>query len=158
MRKICTVFSPVAVQRCKPITLSLCVVSVACPGGRAIARIAGSNPVVFCVGSGLCDGLITRTEESYRVCVCVMYKPQQWGPSWSVSPQNITVLLALPSAPQHPHPFCLGMVVSSFTLVILPLNETRPKHELILFYSSFSFFARELYRPTSKTVYPGMWS
>jgi hypothetical protein len=29
--------------------------------------------VVFCVGSGLCDGLITRSEESYRlyVCVCV---------------------------------------------------------------------------------------
>jgi hypothetical protein len=26
---------------------------------------------VCCVGSGLCDGLITRSEESYRVCVCV---------------------------------------------------------------------------------------
>ena len=24
-----------------------------------------------CVGSGLCDGLITRPEESYRLCVCV---------------------------------------------------------------------------------------
>ena len=24
-----------------------------------------------CIVSGLCDGLITRTEESYRVCVCV---------------------------------------------------------------------------------------
>jgi hypothetical protein len=23
------------------------------------------------VGSGLCDELITRSEESYRVCVCV---------------------------------------------------------------------------------------
>ena len=42
----------------------------------------GSNPaggmhvsslvdVVFCVGSDLCDGLITRPEESYRLCVCV---------------------------------------------------------------------------------------
>ena len=27
--------------------------------------------VVCCVGSGLCDGLITRPEESYRLCVCV---------------------------------------------------------------------------------------
>jgi hypothetical protein len=27
--------------------------------------------VVCCVGSGLCDGLITRSEESYRVCLCV---------------------------------------------------------------------------------------
>jgi hypothetical protein len=47
--------------------------------GRLVAGIAGSNPapgivvcllclyVVFCVGRGLCDGLITRPEESYRV-------------------------------------------------------------------------------------------
>jgi hypothetical protein len=27
--------------------------------------------VVCCVGSGLCDELITRPEESYRMCVCV---------------------------------------------------------------------------------------
>jgi len=27
--------------------------------------------VVFCVGSGLCDGLITSSEESYWLCVCV---------------------------------------------------------------------------------------
>jgi len=27
--------------------------------------------VVCCVGSGLCDHLITRSEESYRVYVCV---------------------------------------------------------------------------------------
>ena len=26
---------------------------------------------VGCVDSGLCDGLIGRSEESYRVCVCV---------------------------------------------------------------------------------------
>jgi hypothetical protein len=48
--------------------------------GRFVAGIAGSNPtqdtdvcllclyvVLFCVGRGLCDGLITRPEESYRV-------------------------------------------------------------------------------------------
>jgi hypothetical protein len=54
--------------------------------GRLVAGIAGSNPawgmdvcllclyvVLSCVGRGLCDGLITRPEESYRVssCVCV---------------------------------------------------------------------------------------
>jgi hypothetical protein len=27
--------------------------------------------VVFCVGSGLCDWLITRPEQSYRLCVCL---------------------------------------------------------------------------------------
>jgi hypothetical protein len=27
--------------------------------------------VVFCVGSGLCDGFITRPEKSYRVSNCV---------------------------------------------------------------------------------------
>jgi hypothetical protein len=48
---------------------------------RPIAGIAGSNPaelmdvLLLCgmcyVGSGLCDELITRSEESYRVCVCL---------------------------------------------------------------------------------------
>jgi hypothetical protein len=50
------------------------------PGGRAVAGVAGSNPaegmdvcllylyvVLSYVGRGLCDGLITRPEESYRV-------------------------------------------------------------------------------------------
>jgi hypothetical protein len=37
--------------------------------------------VLSCVGRGLCDGLITRPEESYRVsvCVCVIKKPRK-GP------------------------------------------------------------------------------
>jgi hypothetical protein len=48
---------------------------------QLIIGIAGSNPaegmdirllfVVCFVGSGVCDGLITCPEESYRVCVCV---------------------------------------------------------------------------------------
>jgi hypothetical protein len=51
---------------------------------RLSAGIAGLNPtegmnvcllclyvVLSCVGRGLCDGLITRPEESYRVSVCV---------------------------------------------------------------------------------------
>jgi hypothetical protein len=52
----------------------------ASPGGRSVAGIAGSNlaagmdvcllclcVVLSCVGRGLCDGLITRPEESYCV-------------------------------------------------------------------------------------------
>jgi hypothetical protein len=42
------------------------------------------------VGRGLCDGLITRPEESYRVSnVCVIKKPQKrggQGPIWAVAP------------------------------------------------------------------------
>ena len=30
--------------------------------------------VVCCVGSVLCDGLITHSEELYQMCVCVIYK------------------------------------------------------------------------------------
>jgi hypothetical protein len=58
------------------------------PGGRAVlgrlvAGIAGSIPlrafmcllclydVLSCVSKGLCDGLITRPEESYHVFSCV---------------------------------------------------------------------------------------
>ena len=48
----------------------------------SIAGVTGSNPaggmdvrslvfVVCCVGSSLCDGLITPSEESYRECACV---------------------------------------------------------------------------------------
>jgi hypothetical protein len=38
--------------------------------------------VVFCVGTGLCDGLITRSKKPYRVCLClrplcVIYRPQK---------------------------------------------------------------------------------
>ena len=53
--------------------------SKACVYGRSLAGTAGSNPVggmdgcplwVLCVlsGRGLCDELITRPEESYRLC------------------------------------------------------------------------------------------
>jgi hypothetical protein len=54
------------------------------PSGLLVAGVAGSNPargmnvsllclcvVLSCVGTSLCDGLITRPEESYRVSVCV---------------------------------------------------------------------------------------
>jgi hypothetical protein len=52
--------------------------------GRLVAGVAGSNIaegmdvcllclyiVLSCAGRGLCDGLITRPEESYRVPNCV---------------------------------------------------------------------------------------
>ena len=46
--------------------------------GRSPAEIVDSNPAarmdfVSCVlsGRGLCFGLITRPEDSYRMCVCV---------------------------------------------------------------------------------------
>jgi hypothetical protein len=61
--------------------------------GLLVAGIAGSNSargmdvcllclyvVLSCVGRGLCDGLITRPEESYRVSVCVWSKnPEKEG-------------------------------------------------------------------------------
>jgi hypothetical protein len=61
--------------------------------GRLVAGVAGLNPargmdvcvlcvyvMLSCVGRGLCcDGLITRPEESYRVSVCVVKRPQKGG-------------------------------------------------------------------------------
>jgi len=56
---------------------------------RLFVGIAGSNSakgmecssrafVVCCVGSGLCDGLIIHSEESYRVFVCVCVCMWMW--------------------------------------------------------------------------------
>jgi hypothetical protein len=45
--------------------------------------------VLSCVGRGLCDGLITRPEESYRVSNCVWLRNLRWGgqgPMWAVEP------------------------------------------------------------------------
>jgi hypothetical protein len=58
--------------------------------------------VLSCAGRGLCDGLITRPEESYRVSVCVFDqetpKREAKGPSWTISAcewMNITSYLTL---------------------------------------------------------------
>jgi hypothetical protein len=67
-----------------------------------VARIAGSNPargmdicllclyvLLSCVGRGLCDGLITRPDESYRVSNCVWLRNLKGGgqgPIWAVEP------------------------------------------------------------------------
>jgi hypothetical protein len=40
--------------------------------------------VLSCVGRGLCDGLITRPEESYRVSVCVITETPKKGPVFQV--------------------------------------------------------------------------
>jgi hypothetical protein len=40
--------------------------------------------VLSCVGRGLCDGLITRPEESYRVSVCVWSRNPERGPMFQV--------------------------------------------------------------------------
>jgi hypothetical protein len=62
--------------------------------GRLVAGVAGLNPargmdvcllclyiVLSCVGRGLCDGLITRPEESYPVsnCMCDHRNPEKGG-------------------------------------------------------------------------------
>jgi hypothetical protein len=61
--------------------IPMAVLSKAWVCGRSLAMIVGSNPsggwmdvcCGCCVlsGRGLCDGLIARPEDSYRVCVCV---------------------------------------------------------------------------------------
>jgi hypothetical protein len=52
--------------------------------------------VLSCVGRGLCDGLITRPEESYRVAVCVLIrnlKEGGQGPIWDVEPLDGSLIL-----------------------------------------------------------------
>jgi hypothetical protein len=62
------------------VTLQVCIHLKAWVCGRSLAGVLGSNPAegmdVWCKcyvlsGRGLCDELITRTEESYRLLVCV---------------------------------------------------------------------------------------
>jgi hypothetical protein len=49
---------------------------------------------VCCVGSGLCEGLITRSEESYRVCVCVYVcaraSKQVWERFQGATPSSVS--------------------------------------------------------------------
>ena len=72
VRYTCLVFAP------QPITVAVRSMAQVC--SRLIAGIDRSNPdegthvyvlcsFCVCVDSGLCDELITRSEESYRVCV-----------------------------------------------------------------------------------------
>jgi hypothetical protein len=45
------------------------------------------------VGSGLCDELITRSEEPYRVCVCLNVFGLCLGPSRAVAAQRKNILV-----------------------------------------------------------------
>jgi hypothetical protein len=70
--------------------------------GRLVTVIAGSNSaegvdvfllclyvVLSCVGRGLCDGLITRPEESYRMSNGMWLRNLTrggQGPVWAVAP------------------------------------------------------------------------
>jgi len=62
---------------------------------RSMTRIAVSNPAEGMYVRLLCDKLITRLEESYRVCVCLFVfdiEPQQrgiLGPTGAIAPQEI---------------------------------------------------------------------
>jgi hypothetical protein len=46
--------------------------------------------ILFCVGSGLCDGLTTRSEECVCIIVCNLgTSTVMWhGPSWAAGPQK----------------------------------------------------------------------
>ena len=70
-----------------------------------ISEIASSNPtdvmgvrllcfVLFYLGSGLCDGLITGIEESYRFCVCFLELQKNEVTCDSVSSHNSHKTLA----------------------------------------------------------------
>ena len=93
--------------------------------GSAVARLLalrvrippGASMSVCCEccvlsGRGLCDGLIPRPEESYRVwCDCVWsWKPQQWGglgPNGAVEPQK-NKTHSLPVLQYETHRACLS--------------------------------------------------
>jgi hypothetical protein len=73
------------------ITLNILVILVRIPQRH------GRSSFVFlvcCAGSGLCDELNTRSEESYRLCVCLTEcdletsTRRQPRPSYSVEPQK----------------------------------------------------------------------
>jgi hypothetical protein len=61
---------------------------------------------VCCVlsGRGLCDELITRTEESYRLCcvvVCDLETSRMRRPRWFAAPQKKNHLLCMVSGFHH---------------------------------------------------------
>jgi hypothetical protein len=56
-------------------------------GFKSLLEHGCLSVVLSCVGGGLCDRLITRPEESYRVSVCDQetLKREAKGPSWILS-------------------------------------------------------------------------
>jgi hypothetical protein len=76
--------------------------------GRSPAAIMGSNPTgsvdvcLLCVllGRGLCDKLITRQDESYRLgaSLCVIKKPRGRGghsPCWAAGPEMVMMMMMI---------------------------------------------------------------
>jgi hypothetical protein len=61
---------PVAVRSKALVTDSL-TVGIECSNPAELIDVRSSVVFVCCIGSGLCDGLITHPEESYWVCRCV---------------------------------------------------------------------------------------
>jgi hypothetical protein len=54
----------------------------------------GRSSVVCSVGSGLCDGLIARSEESYVCLIVCDVEPRKWGSLgwiWAVAPQGTKI-------------------------------------------------------------------
>ena len=89
--------------------------------GRSLAEIVGSNPTggmdvclmwVLCVlsGTGLCDELITRAEESYRLwCVVVCDLETSWRRrSWATG--GVGGLLRQKTKTNSIHPFDGGII------------------------------------------------
>ena len=81
---------------------SVCDRSLAWGRGLDSRRGHGCLSVVCCAGRGLCDGLITRPEESYRlrcVVVCDLEKPQDEegvACDWAVSAIGTIIVYNLP--------------------------------------------------------------
>jgi hypothetical protein len=84
--------------------------------GRLVAGIAVSNPagdmdvyllrlyVVFCVGRGLCDGLITRSDESYRVSLYAWSQKPRKGPCVpSCEPAGKWMMMIWRNIPEDSH-------------------------------------------------------
>jgi hypothetical protein len=57
--------------------------------------------LLSCVGRGLCDGLITRPEESYRVSVCVWSRNPEKGGQRSILLYKCLWMNELRSAPSN---------------------------------------------------------
>jgi len=111
------IYSSLNIHAMENVSETLCSTITADPSARAVQDVGlrplycwacgfeyrwghGYSSVVFdgwCIGSGLFDELIIRSEESYRQCVCVcvfpclIQKPPQWScfcSSWTVRPQE----------------------------------------------------------------------
>jgi hypothetical protein len=82
----------------------------------------------YCVGSGVCDGLITHPEESYRVCVCDPVTSQRHGlfPIGAVASQKYVCNLD----PRRWDP--IGCPATSVRNYHCPLRDSGYRHKSML--------------------------